>query len=216
MKRFLGFFLKLVLIILGLFFSIFVVMGINALLEKPPGHPLDFQDINNIVIEEPIHSVEDGLPYATDRAYEWRDDSVLTGLVIISTGKDEIENRNGMLNYQFQFNYIDKSKPSGKMFIYIDTNTNNIEMVDVKHNDVQAESINELKTYNINEKIRKVYDISLEAIGRESVFQYEEPLTRLYINSNFGVFEVSSVSNPNTVKHKVKIDMQTYEILLKE
>lgn len=64
---------------------------IGAIQEKPPEHPLDFQDITERPINKPLNSVEEGLPYAINRSHEWRKDAVLTDIEIISEGKQEIE-----------------------------------------------------------------------------------------------------------------------------
>ncbi len=204
-----------IIILLVLLFIIGITILIGALQEKPPEHPLDFQDTGRTVLEKPINSVEDGLPYAFNRAYEWRQDVVLTEYQIISIGEEELKGKNGKFRYIFQFPYINESKPSGIMFISINTNTNSIEFVSASH-DGQAgtRSFSKLNLGNLTESIKKVYDVAIKHIGEENIYQYEQPFVRVYVNSNFARFEVSpSQSEPNIIEYRVKIDMKTFEIL---
>lgn len=64
--------LILVVLLLGIGMIIFIGALRELEQEELRHHPLDFQDINEVVLEKPIHSVEDGLPYAINRAHEWR------------------------------------------------------------------------------------------------------------------------------------------------
>lgn len=219
MKKGLGKVFKVaILIIVVILIATFLIVYIGALLEKPPGHTLDFQDINHIFIEEPIHSVEDGLPYATEQAHKWRNDAVLTEIQIISIGRDEIENHCGKINYRFEFPYIEENKPSGNMFVSINTSTNSIEFIEASHDgEIYKRSYDELKTNDLTRKIKKVYDIGINAIGIENIFQYEEPFVRVSIKSDIAIFEVRySQTGSNIIEHKISIDMNTYDILSKE
>ncbi|MDF2804429.1 MAG: hypothetical protein K0S61_4334 [Anaerocolumna sp.] len=209
-------FLKITFIILAVTtLGLFVALCISALQERPPEHPLDFQDIKEIVLDKQIKSIEDGLPYARKRAYEWRQDSVLTGLEIISRGKEEIANNTGSLEYIFEFPCIDKSKPSGIMFIFINTVSNSIDHVSASHDgEGEERSFTELKTDNLTERIKKVYDIAKETIGDKNIFKFEQPFVRVHINSDFATFEVSpSQSESNQIMNRVKIDMRTYDVV---
>jgi hypothetical protein len=209
-------FLKITFIILAVTtLGLFVALCISALQERPPEHPLDFQDIKEIVLDKQIKSIEDGLPYARKRAYEWRQDSVLTGLEIISRGKEEIANNTGSLEYIFEFPCIDKSKPSGIMFIFINTVSNSIDHVSASHDgEGEERSFTELKTDNLTERIKKVYDIANETIGDKNIFKFEQPFVRVHINSDFATFEVSpSQSESNQIMNRVKIDMRTYDVV---
>lgn len=209
-------FLKITFLTLGItIFAIFVALCISALQEKPPEHPLDFQDIKEIALDKQIKSIGDGLPYALKRAYEWRQDSVLTGLEIISRGKEEIANNTGSLEYIFEFPFIDKSKPSGIMFIFINTVSNSINHVSASHDgEGEERSFTELKTDNLAERIKKVYGIAKETIGDKNIFKFDQPFVRVHIDSDFATFEVSpSQSEANKIMSRVKIDMRTYDIV---
>lgn len=205
----------IILILLILLLGIGLTIIIGTLQEKPPEHLLDFQDIKKTVLDKPVNTVEDGLPYALNEAHEWRQDAVLTGLEIVSVGKEEIGNNKGKLRYILEFTYIDESKPSGIMFISINTNSNSIEFVSASHDgEAGARSFSELKCNNLTECIKKVYDVAIKAIGKENIFQYEQPFVRVHVDSNYATFEVSSSqAEPNIIKNRVIIDMKTYGIV---
>jgi len=215
MKTFKSFIKITVITLLVVIFAIFVVLIISALQERPPEHPLDFEDVKDIVLDKQINSAEDGLPYAIRRAYEWREDSVLTRLVIISRGKKEIENNTGKVIYIFEFPCIDKSKPSGNMFISINTESNSIDYVSSYHDgEGEERSFTELKTDGLTETIKKVYDIAIKSIGDKNIFKFDKPFVRVHINSDYATFEVSpSQSESNQIVYNVKIDMRTYDIV---
>lgn len=206
------------LILLILLLIIGTVIFFLELDEEPPWHPLDFQDINDIVLEKPIYSVEDGLPYAINRAHEWREDAILTRLLIISVGKDEINSNTGGFDYTFEFPYIDKIKPSGIMSVFINTDLNGITLVDTSHDgEGETRVIHELKSDDLQGDINRVYDAAINAIGEDNIFQYEEPFVRVWIDSDSARFEVSSSrEEANQIKYSVKIDMSTYEVLEKK
>lgn len=202
-----------IIFVLALGISITILIG--ALQEKTPEHPLDFQDIKKTVLDKPINSVEDGLPYALNRAREWRQDAVLTGLEIVSVGKDEILNNKGKLNYIFEFEYVDKNKPGGIITVSIDTNSNSIELVSASHDgEDRTRRVKELKHNDLEESVRKVYYAAIKAIGNDNVFKYQQPFVRIRIGSDFAIFEESySQDEPNKIENRVKIDMKTYNIL---
>lgn len=219
MKKCCKFVLKNIIIaIFTLLLGIGIVIFIGALHEKFPEHPLDFQDINKIVLEKPINSIEDGLPYALNCSHKWRQDAVLTELQIVSTGKEEIENATGKLNYRFEFAYINKTKLGGTMLISINTNSNSIEFVSTSHDgEDKTRKIKELKLNNLTESIKKTNNVAIKAIGKDNIFKYEQPFVRSYINLDFATFEVGALQNGlNIVKYRVKIDMKTYDVLKSE
>jgi hypothetical protein len=203
-----------IFILFSLFLGVVIWIFSEALLEKPPGHPLDFQDINGRDLQGTINSVEDGLPYAMNRAHEWRQDAVLTGLLIISFEEEEIRSANGEIIYTFHFPYIDESKPRGFIDISIDTRTNSLQLVSAYHNpELRTTRINELNSNNLTERIEKVYDVAMEAIGEDNVFKYKEPFVKMDVDSSYAYFELSpSRSEPNKIQHRIKIDMTSYEI----
>lgn len=171
MKKMYVFTLKIILLILIMLIGLGITMLIGVLNEKPPEHPLNFQDLEKTALEKAIKSVEDGLPYALNRAHEWRQDAVLTGLQIISVGEDEIYGNNSKMNYIFEFKYIDKNKPGGIITVSIDAYSNSIDFVSVSHDgDDKTRKVSELKDNNLNESIRKVYDLSIKAIGSDNFF----------------------------------------------
>ena len=215
MKKLLNSFKKILLVSVAIAIGIFIVLCISALQENPPEHPMDFQDTTEIVLDKQINSTEAGLPYVLKRAHKWRQDSVLTGLEIISSGKNEIINNTGSIEYIFEFPSIDKSKPSGIMFIFINTVSNSIDYVSASHDgEGEERTFAELKTDNLTERIKKIYDIAKETIEDKNIFKFEQPFVRVHINSDFAIFEVSpSQAESNRIMNRVKIDMRTYEIV---
>ena len=193
--------------------------------EKPPEHTLDFQDITERPINKPLNSVEEGLPYAINRAHEWRKDAVLTDIEIISEGKQEIEGNKGRVRYRFELPYVNESKPSGIINVSINLNSNSIEYVRASHEYVRAshdydetKKINELKLKNIAfADIKQLYEAAVSEIGKDNIFQYEQPFVRMQINSDYAVFKVSpSMEKQYPIKHSVKIDVKTGKVLEKE
>ena len=193
---------------------------IGALQEKPPEHPLDFQDITERPVNKPLNSVEDGLPYAINRAHEWRKDAVLTDIEIISVGKNEIEGNKGKANYWFQLPCVNESNPGGIIIISVNLNSNIIELVEAYHDDdyYKTKKIKELKLKNLAfADIKQLYDTAINEIGKDNIFQYQQPFARMQINSDYAVFNVSpSMEKQYPIKYSVKIDVKTGKVLGKE
>lgn len=71
-----------------------------------------------------------------------------------------------------------------------------------------------MKTDNLTEQIKKVYDIAKETIGDKNIFKFEQPFVRVHIDSDFATFEVSpSQSESNKIMNRAKVDMRTYDIV---
>jgi hypothetical protein len=200
-----------------IFISIFIVVGIAisiaALQEKPPEHPLDFQDIKKVELAKPIKSVEDGLPFALKRANEWRKDVVLTGIQIVSEGKEQIENRIGIINYTFEFEYVNEKKPGGILIVSINTQSNSIELVSASHDgEDKSRKVKKLEFSKMAESINKIYDTAIKAIGKDNIFQFKQPFVRVSINLNNAVFESgTSETKLPVIKSNVRIDMSTFK-----
>ena len=204
-----------VLILTGIVVVAGIAISIAALQEKPPEHPLDFQDIKKVELEKPINSVEDGLPFALKRANEWRKDAVLTGVQIVSKGKEEIENRNGRVNYTFEFEYVNEKKPGGILIISVSTKSNRIELVSASHDgEDKFRKVNELELKEMTLNINKIYETAIKATGKDSILKFNQPFIRVSINSNDAVFETgTSETKLPVIKHKITIDMSTFKII---
>lgn len=204
----------LMLILLGIVLVAGIAISISALQEQPPEHPLDFQDVKKIELDKSIKSVEDGLPFALKRAIEWRKDAVLTSIQIVSDGKEEIQDRNGNLNYIFEFEYVNEKAPGGILIVSMSTKSNCIELVSASHDGEETfRKVNELEFKKTGVNINKIYDTAINAIGNDSILKLNHPFIRVSINSNDAVFETgSSEENPSVIKHKVIIDMSTYKV----
>ncbi|HOQ15966.1 MAG TPA: hypothetical protein PLG49_01245 [Defluviitaleaceae bacterium] len=185
-------------------------------------HPLNFQDMSKIKLEKPVNSVEEGYPYALKRAREWREDVVLTEVEIISSAIgtideiDDIEDRNEIIRYTFEFEYMNEKQPSGFILVYLNVKTNCIDMVSAYHDDNNLFSPkDELDPEAISDKIGKVYDAALKAIGKENILGSAGLYFSAKINSNFAVVSVyREIDNEegNFENYEITIDMSTFEV----
>ncbi|GMQ55970.1 hypothetical protein AN1V17_03620 [Vallitalea sediminicola] len=208
--------LGIIITLIGILFAIGVYSFSGALNEKPSNHPLDFQDIREMIIDKPINSINDGLIYANARADEWRNDSILTGIEIKSVGKKEIQEKTTeKIWYYYEFPYVDNSKPHGIIKITINTKKSSISYIDAVHdNDTKNTILLQLDLDNVSFDINEIYEIGINEIGIDTIFQYEEPVATLSINNDYAILKVSSsIKEQSDVKYQVKIDMDTGEVI---
>jgi hypothetical protein len=151
---------------------IFFVIG--AFSEKVPSHSLDFQKVSVIQLKQEVESVEDGLKHALAEAQLWREDVVLTGINIYSSGEDEIRTQTGKITYEFQFPFQGKESPSGAIFVTIDTNSNNIELVTASHDGEEYErNLSDKRLDLKDDEILEYYNIILEEFKNEEIFEHK-------------------------------------------
>ena len=203
------------LIFLGIVMIVGIAIFVAALQEQPPEHSLDFQDTNITKLSNPIMSVGDGLVFARDRANKWRKDAVLTGIQIVSEGRGEIEKKSGIINYKFEFKYINEQKPAGTLSVSISTKTNSIELVTASHDgDNKSRIINEMDDSSLDKSINKIYDTAINAIGIGNILQYKQPFIRVSINSDVSQFEVgSSEAKSNIIEYELRVNTKTFKVI---
>ncbi|WP_458788490.1 hypothetical protein, partial [Vallitalea sediminicola] len=67
---------------------------------------------------------------------------------------------------------------------------------------------------NVSFDINEIYEIGINEIGIDTIFQYEEPVATLSINNDYAILKVSSsIKEQSDVKYQVKIDMDTGEVI---
>ncbi|WP_058302717.1 hypothetical protein [Gorillibacterium timonense] len=81
--------------------SIVVLLSLFAYLHFTNWSMKDIQDRTEIPLNHEINSYKDGLPFATERAKQWRKDAYLTNIVIGFQGKENINNRRGTIDYHY-------------------------------------------------------------------------------------------------------------------
>ncbi|MDF2805005.1 MAG: hypothetical protein K0S61_4910 [Anaerocolumna sp.] len=200
--------IKVLISIFVLFIGIGIVTFFFLAKEPYPEHPLDYQIIESIKLDTSISTVDDGMPYAFKEALEWRKDAILTGLQIFSTGIQEIINNNGKFRYIFEFPYINETKPSGIMFISINTNTDCIEFISVSHDGQNYNrKIKELTIKNLREAVNKVYDVSVDLIGEKNIINISQPFVSVNIDNEVSTFKLKSKDKSYNINYSLKIDM---------
>lgn len=182
--------------VIGLLLAVCVVLTIGALSEKPPSHPMDFQNVSKKPLKQEINSVKDGMPYAIEEALNWRQDAVLTGIMIVSNGKDEIQAKTGKVSYEFQFPYINEENPSGIISVTIDMISDSIELVSASH-DVRKYSGNleEEVLVVTDAEIYNTYDDIIKKFGVDEINKYKYQLIRFEIDSRKVSFTIKLSDN---------------------
>ena len=176
--------------------------------------PRNESDDTEHFLDETINSIKSGLPYATQRVEEWRDTMHLNFINASFVGKEQIEERMGMISYFF---YEEKAtdKLDADATVRIDMNKNSIVYFSSSYGTPKklGGSANVLNTESWTIDINEVFDIAIAELGEDSISQYDNTKIVLTCSETFWEFAVYSYPDARYPDITVKIDPVKGEVM---
>lgn|GEM_PF-2247778 len=150
-------------------------------------------DHTEIPLDVNIDTVKSGIPYATHRVEEWRDTMVLNYINVGFYGKEQIRNRKGDISYFFYEENVTK-KLDAEASVGIDMNNNTITRFASDYGTPKqlGGSALMLNTENWTIDINEAFDIVEAKIGKDIIYQYDNPKVVVGCSESFWTFSVYS------------------------